>query len=335
MPIIPARRAHQQTIRQLLRTGRFVYANFGSEDLDYFLHQGYSVLGMEQNRPWGFICLETEERPPTLPAAAPDRSYVRSVALARGRSPAVDVAQLLGAMELQIRWHAQQSRMADKFDASNMAHAQSGPPTQNGDGRQRALQISYFGADSWLKNPLLTAGFHIAERVEFLHLTQLPRRPLAVVHPPAHIDLRPAHAGDLDALTRLDASTFDPFWHFGPKQMMELLLSCRVTVAEAHGDAEQPPRVLGYSALSFLSPLDEHDTQEAHLARLAVHPDVQGSGLGRILLGESLHHMQQQRIDTVLLNTQTDNHPAQQLYRSSGFRSTGQVIPLFVKEVYI
>lgn len=337
MPIIPARREHQQTIQQLLRNGRFVYANFGNEDLKHFLQQGCSVLGLDRNRPWGFACLETEERPPTLPGAAPDRSYIRSIALARGRSPATDVQRLLDAMELQIQWSWQQARMALHLDPKSESKREPSPDTQNGDGTQRALQISYFGSDSWLKTPLLEAGFEITERVEFLYLSQLPRRRLDPVAVPPHATLRPARASDLEPLTRLDAATFAPFWHFGAKQMMEMLLSCRVTVAEEHAEhaaTEQQPRLLGYSAISLLSPLDVHHQSEAHLARLAIQPEAQGRGLGRALLGECLHHLQQQRTDTVMLNTQTDNHRAQQLYRSHGFRPTGQIIPLFIKELY-
>jgi ribosomal protein S18 acetylase RimI-like enzyme len=308
MPLIPARREHQHQIHQLVRTAHHAYINYGNEDLVYFLNQGCSTLGVERARPWGFLCLELEERPLTLPWNAPARAHVRGVVLVRGRSPAVDVAKLLESSE---------SRLRARVGAATSRRGSASPKTQ----------ISYFGSDHWLKKPLLSAGFQIVERVEFLYLEQLQRREVPTMAAAPEIRWRAAQTTDVERLAHLDSAAFEPHWHFGQKQMLELLMSCRVQVAEFRDI------LVGYSALSVTPALSSHEAPEAHLARLAVHPHVQGSGLGRALLLDTLHFAQRQGIQGVMLNTQTVNHRAQRLYRSMGFRSTGQIIPLFIKEI--
>lgn len=56
-----------------------------------------------------------------------------------------------------------------------------------------------------------------------------------------------------------------------------------------------------------------------YIQRLAVHPDRQGSGLGRILVDDALAWMVRHGVATVLVNTGIDNAPALRLYTSEGF----------------
>ena len=57
----------------------------------------------------------------------------------------------------------------------------------------------------------------------------------------------------------------------------------------------------------------------AYLQRIAIDPDEQGAGLGRLLLRGSMAWARRRGARTMLLNTQTDNEKATMLYRSESF----------------
>lgn len=56
-----------------------------------------------------------------------------------------------------------------------------------------------------------------------------------------------------------------------------------------------------------------------YLQRIAVDPDQQGSGRGRILLRGAMAWARNHGARTMLLNTQLDNEKATQMYRSESF----------------
>ena len=182
---------------------------------------------------------------------------------------------------------------------------------------QGHLLIVYADAD-WLRPPLFQAGFSLAEEVQFFELSRLQRwRPGAGTLTPT-LQLRAAQPADLPVLAALDAAAFSPLWHVDATALHESLLTSRLQVAMV--DRE----VIGYSALTT-------SERSAHLARLAVHPKVQGYGLGKAILTELLLYAQACGIDTVVLNTQVHNQTAQHLYRAFGFRPTGRVTPVLTK----
>lgn len=57
-----------------------------------------------------------------------------------------------------------------------------------------------------------------------------------------------------------------------------------------------------------------------YIQRLAVDPDSQRSGCGRMLVVDALSWMRRHRVDKVLVNTAADNVAALALYESFGFR---------------
>lgn len=60
-------------------------------------------------------------------------------------------------------------------------------------------------------------------------------------------------------------------------------------------------------------------TEIGYLQRIAVDPDTQGSGLGRVLLRASMAWARRRGARTMMLNTQLDNERATQMYRSESF----------------
>ena len=75
------------------------------------------------------------------------------------------------------------------------------------------------------------------------------------------------------------------------------------------------------------------DRTTCTIARLGVHPDWQGQGIGRALLLAGLRHAQAWGCSRALLNTQSTNYRSQHLYRSFGFRPTGESFSVFVLDL--
>ncbi len=286
------------TVAQLPQIRRFLYqvrrrhVDFGAEDLPRLVDRAYFWLAREEDTLAGLVCVQVEERPSTLPPGAPTRGYVRAAAVAHGYSPAPLLCALLRHIEQEV-----------------------GP---TGDLSPR--QFICYGSAQWLLAALLAADFIQADSIQFYQLTSLQRRPLPAP-PPQVAQLAPAHAGQMADLAVLDAAAFDPLWHFGRQDLLELLMRSRLQVALYQGE------LAGYSALS------SNSEREMQLARLAVHPRFQGRGIGRQLLWDSIVHARQRGCHVLALNTQTSNRRSQELYRRAGFQAVGAAIPVLVKNL--
>jgi ribosomal protein S18 acetylase RimI-like enzyme len=294
MSIIQASPAHLAAVRRLLYDTPYSYLDTGTEDLPHLLAAGYSAVGLEASRPWGFLCLQLEERPATLPPTAPVRAYTRAVAVQRLLRPGYALRELLAVVDDQLRLSP--------------------------DSAQAGVQILCYGADGWLATALAEAGFREVEQVQFFRLDRLSRRVAAL--PPLPPDLRLESPGPdhLEELARLDAAAFPPLWHFGTKDLFELLIRCRVRLAWWEG------RLVGYAAVCANS------RSEAQLARLAVHPALQGQGIGRALLADSIVYAAEEYA-VLVLNTQTSNTRSQSLYKGFGFQPMGLSIPVLARTV--
>lgn len=288
MPIHRVATDQVAQVRQLWQRSRYLYHNLGAEDLAALLSQQIALLADEREQPWGFICIQDEPRPVTLPAAAPTRAYLRALTLVRGRAPSLYVGDLLNAA---------------------LPYLQPSP--------QGHLLIVYADAD-WLRPPLFGVGFALTEEVQYFELSRLQRWQPATLPTAVELTLRPGQAADLIALALIDAAAFPPLWHFDSPMLHELLLTSRLQVALYHDT------LVGYTALTTSG-------DNAHLARLALHPGWQGRGWGKALLSDALRYAQTEGIRTVALNTQVHNRTAQQLYRGVGFRPTGRITPVLTR----
>ena len=86
---------------RLLDSARHIRLAMGNEDLTAAITAGRVLLLKEDERtpqePSAMLVTLAEERPPSLPAAAPERVYVRGVAFQPHLSPTVGMQQLLQA----------------------------------------------------------------------------------------------------------------------------------------------------------------------------------------------------------------------------------------------
>lgn len=290
MPIVAATPDHLNGVRRLIQSAAYRYLDIGAEDVSVLLAQAHGAVGEEAGRLWGYLGVQVEERPVTLPPDAPTRAYVRVWAVQRPVRPAEALRQLL-------------------------------PLVQRGLARPApGVQLICYGSDPWVHHSLTANGFDEVEQVRFFELDRLHRRAETLPPPTPRVRLTPGHPDHLDELARLDAAAFPSLWHFGSKDLFEMLVRCRVQLAW-YDDV-----LAGYTAVCANSRV------EAQLARLAVHPDWQGRGVGRTLLSDSILYATQS-FDRLVLNTQTTNHRSQRLYQGFGFRPIGLPVPVLIREI--
>jgi ribosomal protein S18 acetylase RimI-like enzyme len=159
--------------------------------------------------------------------------------------------------------------------------------------------------DSWLCSALAENGFAEEDRV--VSYARPGKQPPSGASQPAA--LRPIRPEDADTVLDLNAAAFEPIWRYDPAATLAwLMASEHAVIAEYHG------RSAGFALTS--TPMDG---EYAQLIRVAVHPDVQGRGIGRQLVADAIRFAFAGGYGGVSLNTQASNGIAQHLYRSLGF----------------
>ncbi len=289
MPVVRATTRHLDGIKTLLQAAYYRYVDMGIEDLSNLVIRGPAAVGEDNGRVWGVVGVQIEERPPTMPGGAPTRAHIRAVAFQHSHHPTGELAHLLDVARSQAV------------------------------GYPDAIQYLCYGADRWLALALAEAGFREIEAVQFFQLDRLRSRvhdlPASAAVAQGRLRFTAAEADNLDELAVLDAATFDPLWHFGRRDLFELLLRGRMQIAWLD------QALVGYSAICA------NTRSEGQLARLAVHPRYQGHGIGRALLVDAIRFAAGE-FSVLVLNTQTTNARAQLLYRGFGFRPLGGQLPV-------
>jgi ribosomal protein S18 acetylase RimI-like enzyme len=133
----------------------------------------------------------------------------------------------------------------------------------------------------------------------------------------ARVTIRLLEPEDLVEVQKVDEAAFTPVWQ-NSYSGLELAYqqSAISTVAEISG------RIAGYQ-------ISTATAMGGHLARLAVHPEVQGMGIGYDLVRDCLIRFKQRGAYHVSVNTQYDNSISLSLYAKAGFRPTGEEYPVY------
>ncbi|MCU1461946.1 MAG: acetyltransferase [Acidimicrobiales bacterium] len=155
------------------------------------------------------------------------------------------------------------------------------------------------------QRPFLTVGFEEHERLHLLarELVDLPEPPPAA--------MRRGHRGDRPRVLDVDGAAFRPFWRLDDAGLDEAIAA--TPSARFRVGTDDQREVIGYAVSGRAG-------RHGYLQRLAVHPDSQGSGLGRALVIDGLRWMERRGAARAVVNTQLDNDAALALYRSLGFR---------------
>lgn len=134
---------------------------------------------------------------------------------------------------------------------------------------------------------------------------------------PAGLVVRPLLMEDIPALAAIEAAAFEPRWRHSAG---DLGLAWRHSISFTVALVEDRP-----VAFQFSTGGDGH----AHLSRMTVQPEWQGMGIGAALLAQAMESYRLQNIQTVTLNTQSDNLASRRLYDRFGFKPTGYSYPIW------
>jgi ribosomal-protein-alanine N-acetyltransferase len=171
--------------------------------------------------------------------------------------------------------------------------------------------LHYSGNDierDWLRTILLTQGFipyrqlHAYDKFDFSTPTQGNQQ----------IHVRPVRMNtdspnDIPALLTIEAACFEDLWRYDSIAFRDIANTHPYfVVAELNG------KVVGYQ-------FNTQDDDLGYLVRIAVHPSVNGQGIGARLMTEAIHFFQRAHVSRIMLNTQEDNHHAHRLYEWFGF----------------
>jgi len=184
--------------------------------------------------------------------------------------------------------------------------------------RQGRFVAAAIVLQEWYHSLLIASGFSSHQSIVMLEREgQMPIE----VSLPAGYSIRSMLQYDLPAVAEVDAAAFDPLWQNSlPSLERAYPQAVLATVVEADG------QVLGYQ-LSTRNPLG------AHLARLAVRPELQGQGLGRAILADLIQQADRHAMYRLTVNTQSDNPASLALYKKTGFRETGERFPVYQLQV--
>lgn len=173
---------------------------------------------------------------------------------------------------------------------------------------QGATTLTYVGSEEWLTLPLQDHGFVVDNIIVAYAKSDwvVPSRGNQEVF------VRPAQPRDSPALVALDRAAFDPLWQNTAQIFRDVLANYPYFVV-----AELDGVVVGYQFSSLIE-------GRGYLARVAVHPDHQGRGIGVRLMAEAIAFFKGEAARVITLNSQKDNQASQRLYRWFGFRLIGE-----------
>lgn len=181
-------------------------------------------------------------------------------------------------------------------------------------------KVAAIAVQPWFQEILAESGFENRQQIVLLEWRRTAGQ-LSAARETNGIRIRKMTQADLPEVEKTDAASFDPLWH-NPLETLRRAFAQAfyVTVAENENG------IIGYQ-------LSTGGGQRAHLARLAVHPAVQGKGAGRALLGDLFAHLTYTGIPRLSVNTQSDNKVSLSLYQRMGFVRTGEQYPVYTFDV--
>jgi ribosomal protein S18 acetylase RimI-like enzyme len=192
------------------------------------------------------------------------------------------------------------------------------PSVKNEISKSGKAQIACIAMQDWLKDILQTSAFvHLQDIV----LLEWQDASVTVRSLPPGLHLRAMRPEDIPAVSELDTAAFDLLWQNSLNTLRYAYPQAAfATVVEARSG------LVGYQ-ISTQNPFG------VHLARLAVHPDVQSQGIGSALIADLLQRTQAQGFTRISVNTQSDNTASLALYEKLGFKQMNQKYPVYGFEV--
>ena len=182
-------------------------------------------------------------------------------------------------------------------------------------------RVAAIAIQPWFQDVLAGSGFENRQEIVMLEWRYHPSFIANVPSETNGIRVRRMIEADLPDVEKTDAASFSPLWQ-NPLETIHRAFSQALYATVA----ENEQGIIGYQ-------LSTGSGQRAHLARLAVHPMVQGRGAGRALLSDLFRYITYSGISRLSVNTQSDNQASLSLYQRMGFRRTGEEYPVYMLDV--
>jgi ribosomal-protein-alanine N-acetyltransferase len=179
-------------------------------------------------------------------------------------------------------------------------------------------RVSLLGIRDWIEPIAAQLGFEHNDDIVTLRRSsaQLPDFRI-----PRDLTIRPTELEDLPTITRVDHAAFAPPWQLSLRELRQAdRISASCTVAVRDG------QIIGYQLTTLYF-------DGAHLARLAVLPQAQGSGVGAALVYDLLARFWRRQVHSITVNTQSSNQRSQRLYIRLGFHHNGFNLPVWTAAV--
>ncbi len=183
--------------------------------------------------------------------------------------------------------------------------------------RAGGATVAAIAIQPWFQEVLAGSGFENRQQIVMLEWQSQPW----TLTQAEGVHIRRMTEADIPAVTRVDNAAFDPFWH-NSLDTLQRAFSQALTATVA----ETEEGIIGYQMTTGNGP-------RAHLARLAVHPGMQGHGVGRALLSDLFAFLTRIGTTRLSVNTQSDNSVSLNLYQRMGFIRTGEEYPVYTFEV--
>jgi len=183
--------------------------------------------------------------------------------------------------------------------------------------RQGTERVSMLITRDWVEQQVRALGFHYDEDIITL-------RRIGESLPTSRFSgatLRPASLSDLDEITKIDHDAFIPPWQMARDEIQQALRVAALSVVALRNE-----QIVGYQISTIYR-------DGAHLARLAVNPQLQGQGIGGTILNDTLRRFFKRGIYSMTVNTQMSNHRSQHLYRHFGFQRNGYDLGVWSKGI--
>ena len=170
----------------------------------------------------------------------------------------------------------------------------------------------------WFTDYLISSGFSSRQSIVMLECERVEtRKPLL----PPGITLRTMRVFDLPGVAEVDSAAFTPLWQNSLFSLQSAYPQAMIGTVAVLDD-----KIVGYQ-------LSTRNPYGLHLARLAVHPSMQGRQIGYCLVMDLLQQAGHHDIFHVTVNTQSDNETSLRLYHRLGFHMTGDQYPVFTKKM--
>lgn len=182
----------------------------------------------------------------------------------------------------------------------------------SGKNHQPLAALAY---SDWFKQ--LLDSSHWAERQRVVLLKFRNRRVEIPDLDDDHL-LRPMVSSDIACVAEIDRVCFEPLWQQSEDAIRRAYAQTSyASVMEFRGE------IIGYQMTTTTA-------ANAHLARLAVLPQVQGTGVGTALVMDMIQRVKQALMREITVNTQQDNPNSIRLYQKLGFELTGESFPILI-----